>query len=145
MDVLPTLAKLAGAELPSDRLIDGHDAWALWSAQPEARSPYEAFYYYWDYGLEAVRSGPWKLHFPHRYRSLKDRGGTDGQPADYVQRETGLALYNLDADVGETHDVAAQHPEQVRRLTELAEHARRTLGDSLQKRQGEQVRPAGRK
>jgi arylsulfatase A len=34
MDLLPTFANLAGAELPSDRIIDGRDIWPLMSGQP---------------------------------------------------------------------------------------------------------------
>lgn len=143
MDVLPTLAKLAGADLP-DRKIDGHDVWPLLSGAPDAKTPWPAFYYYWDRQLEAIRSGPWKLHFPHAYRSLSGKPGADGQPGPYVQRTTEEALYNLDEDVGERTDVAAQHPDVVRRLRELAEVARDDLGDSLTGRQGKGVRPAGR-
>ena len=75
-------------------------------ASPDAKTPHEAFYYYWDYGLEAVRSGPWKLHLPHEYRSLAGAAGKDGQPGPYKQAKTELALYNLADDVGETKDVS---------------------------------------
>ena len=56
----------------------------------------------------------------------------------------GLELYNLDDDIGEQHDVAAEHPEIVERLSALAEKARADLGDGHQKRKGAGVRPAGR-
>ncbi|MFM8251240.1 MAG: sulfatase [Planctomycetota bacterium] len=152
MDLLPTLVKLAGGELPRDRVIDGHDVWSLWTAPADARTPYDAFYYYWDYGLEAVRSGPWKLHFPHRYRTLagavekpgvRGDAGKNGEPLEYQQRETGLELYHLGEDIGERQDRSSTEPEQVRRLQALAERARATLGDSLQKRPGPDRRSAG--
>jgi arylsulfatase A len=144
IDVLPTLAKLAGGESPPDRLIDGRDIWPLLSGDPDAKSPHEAFYYYWDDGLEAIRSGPWKLHFPHEYRSLSDEPGKDGQPGPYKQVTTELALFNLDADVAEAHNVATEHPDIVARLQVLGEQAREDLGDSLTKRVGKNRRPAGK-
>lgn len=143
IDLLPTIAKLAGARLPRRR-IDGKDIWPLLAAQPGAKSPHEAYYYYWNRELHAVRSGPWKLHFPHSYRSLDGPPGQDGKPGRYVQRRCGLELYNLQSDVGETTNVADQHPEVVEQLSRLADVARRDLGDSLHNITGAGVRPPGR-
>lgn len=143
IDLLPTIAKLAGARLPRRR-IDGKDIWPLLAAQPSAKSPHEAYYYYWNRELHAVRSGPWKLHFPHSYRSLDGPPGQDGKPGRYVQRRCGLELYNLQSDVGETTNVADQHPEVVEQLSRLADVARQDLGDSLHNITGAGVRPPGR-
>ncbi len=144
IDVLPTLARLAGGEAPRDRLIDGRDIWPLLAGEKDAKSPHEAFYYYWDNGLEGVRSGNWKLHFPHEYRSLAGKAGQDGQPGPYQQLKTELALYDLATDIGETKDVAAEHPDVVARLQALGERARDDLGDSLTGRVDKNRRPAGR-
>ena len=130
IDVLPTFAKLAGGEAPTGRTIDGRDIWPLLSASPGAKSPHDVYYYYWDKGLDAVRSGAWKLHFPHAYRSLTGTPGKDGQPAGYTQARTELALYNMTNDVGERNNVAEQHPEIVARLQKLAAAARSDIGDS---------------
>jgi arylsulfatase A-like enzyme len=143
MDLLPTLAKLAGAEPPADRRIDGRDIWPLLSGAPGARTPHEAFYYYWGRELQAVRSGPWKLHFPHTWPKPSPPG-RDGRPGRYAQFEIGRALFNLESDLGETRDLAAGHPDVVRRLETLAEIARADLGDSATKREGSGVRPPGR-
>jgi arylsulfatase A len=143
MDLLPTVAKLAGTHAPTDRPIDGRDIWPLMTAQPGARSPHDAFYYYWGQGLEAVRSGPWKLHFAHDYAHLAVSSG-GGWPGKYTRPKINGALYHLDKDISEQHDVAAQHPEVVARLQALAERARADLGDSLTKRQGANMRPAGK-
>ncbi|MDP7302288.1 MAG: arylsulfatase, partial [Pirellulaceae bacterium] len=61
----------------------------------------------------------------------------------YSQARTGLELYDLDADVGETTNIASEHPEIVKRLQQLGEKMRDELGDSRTKRQGKGVRPAG--
>ena len=142
IDILPTFAHLSGASLPANR-IDGKNIWPLLSGIPDARSPHEAYYFYYSRELQAVRSGKWKLHFPHSYRSLKGEPGNGGTPGPYIQKKTGLELYDLENDIGETTDVADQHPDVVARLKALAEIARKDLGDSATKQTGENVRPAG--
>jgi len=144
IDLLPTVANLLDAKLPA-RKIDGKDMGLLLWGDNDAVSPHEAFYCYYNRELRAVRDRQWKLHFPHQYRTLAGRkGGTDGTPVGYDQTKIGLELFDLKNDVGETTDVADQHPEIVSRLSNLAEQARETLGDSLTARQGSEVRPAGR-
>lgn len=142
IDLLPTIAGLAGADLPKHP-IDGRDIWPLMSGEPGARTPHERFLFYWGRHLHAIRSGDWKLHFPHEYRSLKGEPGTGGKPGPYIQKRTGLALYNLRDDVGEQHNVVEQHPEIVQRLQALADAARQKLGDSATGQKGSEVRPAG--
>lgn len=143
MDFLPTIARLADAPLPQHK-IDGYDITALLRDEPGAKSPYEVFYYYWLNGLDAIRSGDWKLHFPHGYQSLTGTPGKDGNPNGYSQQKTGLALYNLASDIGEQNNVAEQHPEIVERLQKLAEQAREDLGDAHQGKNGKGRRPAGK-
>ena len=143
IDVLPTLAALVGAPLP-ERPIDGQDIRPLLLAEPGATSPHEALFFWWGRQLEAVRSGKWKLHFPHEYRSLDGPAGSDGMPSKYIQRSIGLSLFDVDADRSETTDVAADHPEVVKRLQALAEKARLELGDSATERKGRGVREPGR-
>ena len=144
MDLLPTFAKLAGGSAPKDRIIDGHDIWPLLSGQKEAKTPSDRFYYYWDYGLDSVRAGKWKLVFPHKFRSLTGPAGKDGQPGGYSEATTELALYDLESDVSETKNVAVENPDVVARLQTLAEEAREDLGDAHQKRPGKNRRPAGK-
>ncbi len=144
MDILPTFAKLAGAELPSRR-IDGKDIWPLMSGKRGAKSPHEALFYYRGFALEAVRSGKWKLHLPHSYRTLGGRkGGTGGKPVKYEQAKIGLALFDLEKDIGEQHDVSSQYPDVVERLLGLVERMREDLGDSAKKMTGKNRRPPGR-
>jgi arylsulfatase A-like enzyme len=144
IDILPTFARLAGGQPPQDRIIDGRDIGPLLTGQPGAKTPHETFYYYWNLGLEAVRSGPWKLHLPHNYRTLAGEPGRDGEPGPYKQGRTELALYNVADDVGEQHDVAKEHSDVVERLLKIAETARADLGDSLTGRKGANRREPGR-
>ncbi|QDT63119.1 sulfatase family protein [Calycomorphotria hydatis] len=132
MDVLPTFAALAGGEAPADRIIDGHDIRPLLFAEEGAATPYDAFYYYRRDRLECVRSGPWKLRIkpPFRYKPRKNYD-ENYQPQ----------LYNLENEIGEETNVAAEHPEVVQELMAFAKHAQTDLGDSGHP--GENTRPAG--
>ena len=133
MDLLPTFAAMAEAPLPS-RKIDGHDIRPLLSGEQNAVSPYQAFYYYNQQQLQAVRSGPWKLFLPLESfaRHPHFRRGQKTEPL----------LFQLYEDIGSTRNRAAEHPEIVRRLTEYAEQARKELGDAG--RAGEGQRPPGK-
>lgn len=142
IDFLPTFARLAGAELPKNK-IDGLDIWPLISAQPNAKSPHEAYYFYWLNGLQAVRSGKWKLHLPHAY-PRPNPPGKEGQPGRMEQKQIELALFDLEADISEANNLAAQHPDVVAKLQKLAEQARVDLGDSDTKRTGTGVRQPGK-
>lgn len=118
MDLLPTFAKLAGAETPTDRVIDGQDIWPVLT-QGET-SPHEAFFYHSKYGkLEAVRSGKWKLRVESQHRGQK----------------TKMMLCDLETDIEERTDVSTEHPEVVERLRGL-------IADFEKELEGA-IRPAG--
>lgn len=99
IDLLPTFAKLAGAEIPADRVIDGRDIWPLMEGRPGAGSPHEAYFYYNGNRLDAVRGGKWKL------RRVSDN----------------IELYDLEADIGEKVNLAGKYPEIVKKLSGIME------------------------
>ena len=140
MDVLPTLAAITGAPLPEHK-IDGVDILPLLQGNPDSNPRNHLFYYYGSQ-LQAVRQGKWKLHFPHGYRSyIGEEPGIGGLPGPYARGETGLELYDLEADIAEKTDVAARYPDVVVELEALGERARKELGDG--DLAGEGVRPVG--
>ncbi len=143
IDLLPTIAKIAGAETSKDRIIDGLDIWPLLANRRNARSPHDALYFYWGRELHAVRSGKWKLHLPHPYQHLES-ASADGKPGRYVRQEQELALFDLERDVGESTNVADKNPDVVKVLMTFVERAREDLGDALVKREGKNVREPGR-
>jgi arylsulfatase A len=145
IDILPTVASMIGADLPSHK-IDGKDIRPLLFGDGSARSPHEAFYCYYGGGqLQAVRNDRFKLVFPHSYRTLRGQaGGTGGNPVSYQQNKIGLSLFDLDHDVSETTNVITEYPDVVKELTAAAERAREDLGDKLTKRTGKGIRPAGK-
>jgi arylsulfatase A-like enzyme len=119
IDILPTLARLTGAELPH-HTIDGLNIWPLFSGEAGAQCPHDAYYFYWNDALEAIRAGRWKMHFPHTYSTLAGRsGGSGGRPAKYESARTGIALFDLERDNGEREDVASRYPEAVERLKKV--------------------------
>jgi arylsulfatase A len=125
MDFYPTFARLANAPLPDDRMIDGRDILPLMLGEPDARSPHEAFFYYYTNTLEAVRSGKWKLHV------IKDC------------KET-RQLYDLQSDPGETTNLAGKHPDVEAHLLAQLEACRADLGDAATDSPGTNLRPLGR-
>jgi len=130
MDLLPTFVQLAGGELPTDRVIDGKDIWPILSGKKGAKSPHDAFYYYYMSQLHAVRAGKWKLFLPLERKLIRPGRRRSGE----------VALYDLEDDVGETRNLVDRHADVVSRLTRLAETARRELGDDG--RPGTGQRPA---
>ena len=137
-DLFTTFAKIAGAKIPSDRIIDGRDISPILVGERGAKSPHEAFFYYNGLALQAVRSGKWKLVFGAPPRRAAD-GASPGPRGPFPN-----ALFNLDADVGETTDVSNRHPDIVERLQKLANQAREDLGDARREMEGKNRRPAGK-
>jgi len=131
MDMMPTLAHLAGAEMPRDRQIDGESITHLLRGQQAQANPAKTFYYYLYTHLQAVREGKWKLHLPRPAERPWLEGFAPNhniEPQDDITLAQPL-LYDLENDLGETTDVAAENPEVVKRLLTLAEKARADVGD----------------
>jgi arylsulfatase A-like enzyme len=133
-DFLPTFVKLAGGSVPADNKIDGKDISPLLLGRSHD-SPHEAHYYFAANSLQAVRSGPWKLAIAPQNEGM-------GEPPAARPGETFTPrLYNLQTDIGERTDVAAQHPDVVERLQALLAKMDADLGIS---HLGPGVRPPGR-
>ncbi|MCA1963172.1 MAG: sulfatase [Prosthecobacter sp.] len=133
LDLLPTLAALAGATLP-EREIDGHDIRPILRGETADRSPWDekGFCFYRMGQMQAVRAGDWKLYLPltHALQDLRGRSGP-----------VPLALYDVRHDPGEQHEVSAQHPAIVERLTRLAQQTAERIGNEDHPGPGQ--RPAG--
>ncbi len=133
IDFMPTFVTLGGGEIPTDRTIDGRDISPLLFGKTK-ESPRDVHYYYQGYQLQAVRAGPWKLAFA----AQNENTGKKGPPDD--AKTTEPRLYNLDADIGERKNVAADNPDVVKRLRVLADKMAAELGNG---KPGPGVRPAG--
>jgi arylsulfatase len=144
IDILPTLAAITSAKLPSKK-IDGVNLLPLLRGD-ESSHPREIFYYYYrQNSLEAVRRHNWKLVFPHPGRSYEGfepgRNGLGGQVDGNFPFEGGL--YDLRRDPGERYNMIEFYPEVVEELNKIAQQARADLGDELTGREGSNRRPAG--
>jgi arylsulfatase A-like enzyme len=135
LDLLPTVAALAGAKLPAGRTIDGADIGPLMTGQAGAKTPHEAFYYYSGGGqLEAVRSANWKLRVTQPRRRRKKKGAPTPAPAPQPKED--VELYDLSADIGEENNLADKHPDVVKRL--------RAMMKAFDAEVTKNARPAGR-
>lgn len=101
-DVLPTFAELAGAKAPPG--LDGMSVVPALTGQ--AQKPHEHFYWEFHEGgfAQAVRMGPWK----------GVRKGIDGP----------IELYNLEEDISERRNLAADRPAIVREMARLMRESR---------------------
>ncbi|MDA7881067.1 sulfatase [Akkermansiaceae bacterium] len=112
-DILPTFVSLAGGKLKDDVKIDGVDLSPVLTGKAE-NSSRRAWYYFQGNTLQAVRSGPWKLALTSQSIGM----GMKEKPEDLKKP---MRLYNLDHEIGEVSDVAAENPQVVARLQKLAE------------------------
>ncbi len=146
IDILPTIVELTGGLAP-EREIDGVSIVPQLRGDSSAPPPHEELFFWYHRGdMEAMRMGRWKLHFPHKYRSLEGRPpGNNGIPAKYNYGiETPLVLFDMEADPFEKNDVKALHPGVVVEMTARANAMRSKLGDRLSGIKGSEVRAPGR-
>lgn len=94
LDVLPTFASLAGTAVKTYRRIDGVDQSALLTGASEQSARNDFFYLRGSGALQGVRRGRWKL----------------------VSKNKLQELYDLESDLAEKRNVAADHPDLVREL-----------------------------
>ncbi len=149
MDLFTTSLKAAGIAPPADRVIDGKDIMPLLIS--DAPSPHKVLFSFAGETLKSVRSGKWKLHVarpgPPKEKVWKpdekwiDPRRPDGvriiapyeqaHPSQYPGVMSGdmvtgkePALFDLENDPAEQHNVADQHPEVVERLKGFADRFR---------------------
>ena len=141
IDILPTIAHATGTTLPK-AIIDGQNAWDLWTGASD-QSPQQAYFFYYKTNeLHGVRYQNWKLYYPHSYRSLNGRsGGSNGQPVDYEQLALNeIELYDLQADPAEKVNVAEENPDIIKKINSLSADMRFRLGDALTQIEGTENR-----
>ncbi len=138
MDILPTVGKLAGAELPRNPL-DGIDIWPLLSGKaPELER--EALLYFDNVHLQCARWKQWKLHLS-RYNNVTY------SPAPAMGRMNlplpKPELYDVVADVDESFDVAPENPRVVAEIRGRVERLLASFPEEIRKTYAEDMaRPA---
>lgn len=109
LDILPTLATLAGIKEIHHRILDGIDQSDLITGKTKT-SARDIFYYHIQNELQAVRKGKWKILLPDckkRYNYVND------------PLRTSPELYNLEEDISETNNLADEYPEVLKDILEL--------------------------
>ncbi len=133
IDLMPTLVKLAGGEMPTDRVIDGCDIWDILTATPQAAKVHDEYYFYVCRNLQAVKKGDWKLILPIQpnidcmMKFWEDH-------LEYVEKPQ---LYYMPNDMSEKNDLSEKYPDVVEQLLKLAEVARKDLGEGYRVGEGE--------
>lgn len=131
IDLLPTFAKLVGADLPKDRILDGRDISSLMFDAKAGPVRDTHLYFTANQTLAAIRHGDWKLFLSTPAAKANAKPGKPAKKADN-ETATGPVLYNLATDPTETTNVAAEQPEIVaklqadaaQRVAEITQHRR---------------------
>ena len=126
MDIMVTCVQVGGGKLPDDRKIDGVNIWPLLSGESKQSGREVFFYHNLTGSVCGVRKGKWKLHSEIRSGKAKP-----------------WQLFDLDADISETTDLAAKHPEVVKELHQLIQEAREDVGDRITNTRGKETRALG--
>lgn len=130
IDFFATLAELAGAPLPENTKLDSISLTeTILEGKPTSRN---AFAFYKNANLEALRLGDWKLHF------CKSAWPPKGDEVEIVHE-----LYNLREDVGESKNLFAENPDVVAEIEAVAEVFRKQLGDRPRGYEGSEIREIG--
>lgn len=153
IDVLPTVCRLTGARLPKDRVIDGRDLMPMLKSST-AKGTHEAVFGTSGLHLSCIRSGKWKLHV-RSPGPMMTYGDTQEEIVNWIDprapdgvtllapfeqarltehpglqtpgRPPAMQLFDLEADRGESQNVAAKHPEVVKRLMAMFEDMNRQV------------------
>jgi|SRR5579871_2963905 len=111
LDILPTIAAVCGAPLPSAPM-DGVNIWPVLSEQ-QPDVTHDIFLYFDSWNMQCARMGEWKLHVS-RYNDFAFNpdppGGRVNLPLPTPE------LYNLELDPDESFDVAASNPQIVAQI-----------------------------
>lgn len=129
VDLLPSFAEIAGAELPKLK-IDGTSIVDLWKGKKDANPRETILFYYGKNNLNGVRKGNWKLVLPHTWRSYDAKPGMDGHGGPRPKKTVETPeLYDMTRDPGEQFNVIEYFPEKAEELMKVVEAARAELGD----------------
>lgn len=134
MDLLPTLVNIAGGRMPKET-IDGLDIQDLLYGVEGANTPHEALYFYQGRNLYSMRSGDWKCHREHPYKTVV-KPGENGKTGKYAKKHLSVSLFDVKNNPQEFQNVADQHPEIVDSLLKMM--------DAYELELKENARPCGR-
>jgi len=115
MDLFNTCLTLAGAPIPSDRIIDGVDMTPMLLGKGPGRR--NMVIYYNGDEVYALRKGAYKAHF----------STYSGYGKEAPENHNPPLLFHLPNDPGERFNIAADHPEVIADIRQELEEYRATL------------------
>jgi len=120
IDLMPTIAAFAGATPPATP-YDGKDVSDIITGAPDADNPHKYYSFSTVNSFDGIFSGDgrWKLHLPHKYRTLVTPG-QEGSPGKYEVRNIELSLFDMENDPFETTNVIDKYPEIAAELQKIA-------------------------
>ena len=119
LDWFPTLLKLAGGTLPTDRPYDGEDISNVLAGTSERKG--NQIYYFFSGKLRAYRKGDYKIVFP-----FEGRPATFGSAA--IPKIESVWLFSLKNDPNETTDIALSNLQLTQQLVNEANKYVESLG-----------------
>ena len=154
INLMPTIVKLTGSELPTDRKIDGEDMWSQLTSAT-AGSTHDYFISMKSKFIKTVHAGKWKLHArpPTFYNTPSEiawtnraRRDPDGKTilAPFKQpgadefpglktgdRSENMMLFDIENDPGEQEDLSKRYPEIMARLQKYYHHISQQVPDII--------------
>jgi len=131
IDLFPTLLRLAGVGLPSDRVIDGANIWPLLAGDAEHLSE-RPLYFFHEFDIEGMRAGDWKYFrevshwtWPLPLDKRDNFAGRIAGARDYTPPGTDISiptlgtwprLFHVRRDHGESYDVVKKYPEKAKEM-----------------------------
>jgi arylsulfatase A-like enzyme len=109
MDILPTLARLAGGAMLPGKPLDGMDIWPLFTGELPQMERYP-FLFFEGWHVQCARLGRWKLHMTRYSRQAWNPDPPGGRTNLPLPRQE---LYDMATDPGENYDVSLDNPEVV--------------------------------
>jgi len=119
MDLFNTSLKLAGAPIPTDRVMDGVDMSPILFGH--GKSLRDTLIYYRGNELFAIRKGAFKAHFQTA------PGYAGNRIQEKLEKHEVPRLFNLANDPSEAFDLVSDHPGVIAEIQRIAEQHRATL------------------
>jgi arylsulfatase A len=133
VDLLPTLCEIVGIQPPQDRAIDGACFLPLLAGHSIDRpTPL-----YWQYNRASskpkvgMRIGNWKILAHLTGPELRPGADLVTEEMEAIKRAelSQMELYDLESDIGETRDLAEEHPERLARMSAALRRLYREVRD----------------
>ena len=116
IDLLPSIAAIAGAPIAPNSVLDGRNILPLLTGRSN-ESPHQALYFFNHDRIAALRTQDWKIVVRADYRNIER----------VLPEHDVRLLFDMRKDPEERYSLAAHRPDKWQELQELLEHGQREL------------------